>query len=198
MACLKLKLVAALLMLFNIAVSSEQFSIVINQGGIYICKYNHLKFTLANTLTNLLAGSTSVNNNEIWVNGIRVVDNCTKPLSQDLQTAIDQLRSKNDTNDDTTPATPTNASNRLFWTGVQEFFDNMFDSMSKMFSATTLAIDSRMQASSAFVKVIQDKVGPNVSIQSVVAKDGCIWVNGIPIDKILSNQTSNNFIFKNI
>ena len=135
-----------------------------------------------------------MSNGEVWVNGIRVTDNCTQPLSKDLQAAIDQLRSKNERNDNTTPATPTTASNRFFWTHFQEFFDNMFDSMAKAFSATSLAIDSRFQASSAFVKAIQDKVGPNVSIQSVIAKDGCIWVNGIPIDKLLINQTSNIFI----
>lgn len=135
-----------------------------------------------------------MNNGEIWVNGIRVTDNCTQPLSQDLQAAIDQLRSNNNTsnNNNSTPATPTKASNRFFWAPFQNFFENFADSMSKMFAATTLAIDSRVQASSAFVKVIQDKVGPNVLIQSIIAKDGCIWVNGIPIDKLLTNQTSNN------
>ena len=136
----------------------------------------------------------SVDNDKIWVNGIPVTDNCTEPLPQDLQEALDQLRldhlnaSVGITN---TPATED--SNTLFSNDFNNYFNNMHKQIAEMFAAAALAMDSKLQASSEFMKVVQDKVGPNVVIQSMVAKDGCIWINGIPIDKLIPNSSKWHF-----
>ena len=139
-----------------------------------------------------------MNDDQIWVNGIQVTDNCTGPLPQDLQAALDKLRSdqlnaSGVNNRPTTP--PTAASNRFFWDDFNNFFSNMQQKMAQMFAATSLAINAKLQSSSEFMKVVQDKVGPNVVIQSMVAKDGCIWINGIPIDKLIANSSRPKLLF---
>ena len=138
-----------------------------------------------------------MNDDQIWVNGIQVTDNCTGPLPQDLQAALDnQLRldhlnaSVGITN---TPATED--SNTLFSNDFNNYFNNMHKQIAEMFAAAALAMDSKLQASSEFMKVVQDKVGPNVVIQSMVAKDGCIWINGIPIDKLIANSSRPKLLF---
>jgi hypothetical protein len=134
-----------------------------------------------------------VNNGVIWVNGVQVTDNCTEPLSQDLQAALDKLRSAK-FNATAAKSVPTTApSDNFFSNSFDNFFANLQKKMADIFAATSLAINSSIQSTSDFVEVVQNKVGPNVTIQSLVAVDKCIWVNGIPIDKFLANSSKLNF-----
>ena len=103
---------------------------------------------------------------EIVINGYRVTERCVKPLPQDLVSALREFYSLVDN-------VTSRASN---WYADDHSVDTRFP-----FNFTFAAIGVRIKAHLAAAaktrfaeRIIQDKVGPHLNLQSIVVVDDCI------------------------
>jgi len=104
---------------------------------------------------------------EIVINGYRVTERCVKPLPQDLVSALREFYSLVDN-------VTSRASN---WYADDDSVDTLFVDTRFPFNFTFAAIKAHLAAAAKTrfaERIIQDKVGPHLNLQSIVVVDDCI------------------------
>ena len=124
----------------------------------------------------------------IQVNGDRVTELCNRPLEQDLQTAIQELVNRNGSSIGHRRRKTRSASIDQFINEESET-DEIESLINEISAWIKMAEDKRREiqlAKSRFTNTIQEKLGSNFTIQSIIVVDNnCILVNGKPLDQLL-------------
>lgn len=135
-------------------------------------------------------GITTVNSEtRITVDGARVTELCSQPLAQDLQMALQQLVSRNNSSIDHRRNHRRKTRSHLIDPFIAEAETEMDALINEINARIRVAEDQRRAiqlAKARFTNTIQEKLGSNFTIQSIIVVDNnCILVNGKPINKLL-------------